>query len=210
MKPARILLFAKAPLPGLAKTRLIPALGADGAAMLARRLLDHALREAVEADIGPVELCATPPDDAVWAGIALPPGVTRSDQGAGDLGQRLARAAARSVAAGETPILIGADCPALDARRLMLVAASCLDADATMVPARDGGYVALGLARFHPSLFDGIAWSTDGVAAATRARVAALGWRLRCLPALTDIDEPADLAALPPHWPEAQRAELAP
>jgi len=86
----RIVVFAKAPQAGLAKTRLIPALGAMGAARLARRLLDHALAQALGPDVGPVELCMSPgPDDAAWQGIALPDKLLRTDQGEGDLGARL-------------------------------------------------------------------------------------------------------------------------
>ena len=57
----RIIIFAKAPVPGFAKTRLIPALGEAGAAGLARQMLFDTLKEALAAGIGPVELCVWPP-----------------------------------------------------------------------------------------------------------------------------------------------------
>ena len=69
----RILIFAKAPAPGRVKTRLIPALGAEGAARLAGRLLSHALKQALAADLGPVEICAGTPGLA-----ALAPGPSRT------------------------------------------------------------------------------------------------------------------------------------
>jgi hypothetical protein len=194
----RIVIFAKAPVAGLAKTRLIPALGAQGAARLAAALLDHAVAQALASAAGPVELCVTPaPHDPVWSGLMPRAPLSWSDQGDGDLGERMARAAQRALAAGSPVLLMGTDCPELTAGRIREAAASLLAADATLVPAFDGGYVLLGLNRFDASLFAGIAWSTATVAQATRARVEQLGWSLQTLPTLHDIDEPADLQWLP-------------
>jgi rSAM/selenodomain-associated transferase 1 len=198
--------FAKAPVPGRVKTRLIPALGAAGAARLARRMLDHTLAQAVAAGIGPVELCATPaiahPD---WAGYHLPPDVWTSDQGEGDLGKRMARAARRHLDRGEPVLLIGTDCPALSPRRLRDAAQALENHDAALYPARDGGYPLLGLRSFHPSLFANIPWSTPAVAGRTLARLRALGWRPWVGPPLPDIDEPEDLDHLPLAWKAACR-----
>ena len=98
MTSTRIIVFAKAPQPGFAKTRLIPALGAEGAAELAQQMLSNTLFEALAADIGTVELCSTPKiDDIAWQGIALPLGIEITDQGEGDLGARLARASERAI-----------------------------------------------------------------------------------------------------------------
>ena len=203
MTRVRIVIFAKAPLPGLAKTRLVPALGAQGAADLARRMLDHTLAQALAAEVGPVELCVTPSSsDAAWQGLTLPATVTWSDQGDGDLGERMARAAQRVTRAEESLLLIGTDCPALDAAHLRRAANSLQHFDATLVPTADGGYVLLGLNRFHSSLFEAIEWSTDGVADETRRRLARLGWKVQDEPTVHDIDEPADLRWLPRDWPE--------
>ena len=192
----RIVIFAKAPVAGMAKTRLIPALGEAGAARLAGKMLVDTVAQARAAALGVPELCVTPPpSDPSWTGH-LPAGVTLSDQGPGDLGQRLAAAASRVIAGGERILLIGTDCPALDARRLAAAAALLDSHDAVIHPARDGGYVLLGLARTDASLFSGIAWSTDGVAATTIARIEARGWSLAVGDTLQDIDEPADLASL--------------
>lgn len=197
MNTCRIVVFAKAPLAGFAKTRLIPALGAEGAADLARSLLDHAIRQALDAAVGSVELCMTPADEAAWKDVTLPVSMMRSAQGDGDLGQRMARASERVIAAGESIILTGTDCPALDARCLRRIAQGLGETNTVMVPAVDGGYVALGLNRFHPALFSGIAWSTQTVAFQTRCRIARLGWSGRQLPALHDIDRAIDLQWLP-------------
>lgn len=195
--PTRIIIFAKAPLPGEAKTRLIPRLGAAGAAALAGQMLADTVRHALTAGLATPELCTSPaPGDARWAGH-LPVGVRLGDQGSGDLGDRLARAAARAIDEGDRVLLIGTDCPDLDAKRLAEAAAHLDQHDAVLYPAHDGGYVLLGLKRTHPSLFAGIAWSTAAVAATTITRVHALGWSLFVGETLRDIDEPADLDAEP-------------
>ena len=183
----RIIIFAKAPVPGEVKTRLIPALGAKGAAELAERMLADTCREAVAAAVGPVELCLSGVPHDIPAGVAL------TDQGEGDLGERLWRAAAR---ADPPLLLIGTDCPGLDRHRLR-AAAECLGShDAVLHPAEDGGYALLGLNKLAPSLFAGMAWSTNTVACDTIARVKALGWSLHVGDTLRDIDEPEDLVHL--------------
>lgn len=201
MKPVRVIIFAKAPLPGLAKTRLIPRLGKDGAAALARRFLSHTLNEALAAAIGPVELCATPePAHASWKAIDIPADILLSAQGEGDLGQRIARAAQRSLTQGESVLLIGTDCPALDRHHLAAAANALNHHHSCLVPACDGGYTLLGLNRNDDTLFTQIPWSTSEVASITRTRIETLGWSLAEFPALHDIDEPADLTWLPSDW----------
>lgn len=201
MKPVRIVIFAKAPLAGFAKTRLIPALGQQGAADLAQRLLAQTLHEALISQVGPVELCVTPSAvQTVWETLAIPRTVHRTDQGDGDLGERMARAAKRVVDAGESILLIGTDCPQLDAAQLQQAARALQFADATLVPAFDGGYVLLGVNRFDARVFSGIAWSTSSVATDTMSRMKRLEWRVEILPMLHDIDEPSDLKWLPKTW----------
>jgi hypothetical protein len=184
----RILIFAKAPVPGRVKTRLIPALGAEGAARLADEMLRHVVAEALATGLE-VELCGDPDPSGWYEGppLALWP------QGGGDLGARLARAAERALARGPA-MLVGADCPGLDRARLSTAASALARHDAVIHPAADGGYVLLGLRRFHPSLFAGIAWSTPAVFTQTLERTAALGWTLDVRETLADVDEPADLA----------------
>ncbi len=196
----RVIVMAKAPRAGFAKTRLAPALGADGAARVAHRLLDHALAQALAAGLGPVELCAAPTaaDRAFYAWRHLP--LQWSDQGDGDLGARMARALGRAVATDGCALLIGSDAPALDAAMLRAAAEALAIHDAVFVPAFDGGYALVGVRRAADALFDGIAWSTPHVMAATRARLRALGWTHAELPPVADVDEPTDLAHLPPAW----------
>ncbi len=185
---ARIVIFAKAPVAGKVKTRLIPALGAGGAAQLAAEMLARTIA-AAEASGLPFELCTDPdPASPDWAGWP-----TATAQGEGDLGQRMARAAERVNGAGDAVLLTGTDCPDLTAAHLRAAAEALDSHDAVIHPAADGGYVLLGLRRFDPSLFEGIAWGTGTVAADTIARIRALGWPLHVGETLRDIDEPADL-----------------
>jgi hypothetical protein len=193
-----IIVFARAPVAGAAKTRLIPALGAAGAAALHERLVDHALATAVEAAVGPVELCCTP-DEAhpALAGLARTHGATLAAQGPGDLGQRMHAALARTLDSVRAAILIGSDCPALTAQHLRTAAAALAGGDdAVLAPAEDGGYVLIGLKRAPSALFERMHWGESTVMAETRERLAALGLRWRELETLWDVDRPEDLARL--------------
>jgi rSAM/selenodomain-associated transferase 1 len=194
-----ILVFAKAPVPGEVKTRLIPALGAAGAAALHERLTDGALATAAAAGVGPVELCCAPDTShPALAALARTHGATLAEQGAGDLGGRMHAAFRRALAGAPAAIVIGCDCPALTAQHLRAAAAALArGADAVLAPAEDGGYVLIGLARAEPSLFAGIAWGGPDVLERTRARLAALAWRWQELETLWDVDRPEDLARLP-------------
>ncbi len=201
MTTTRIVIFAKAPVAGLAKTRLIPALGAETAARLARRMLLHTLQEASAAAVGPVELCVTPhPSDPAWQGLPPLEGICWTAQAVGDLGVRMADAARRASAASEPVLLVGTDCPQLDAVHLRRAAELLHDSDAVLYPTFDGGYVLLGLRRFHPRLFEQIPWSTAEVADRTIECVHELGWSLAVGGMLHDIDEPTDLRWLPDDW----------
>jgi hypothetical protein len=194
MKRTRIVIFAKAPVPGRAKTRLIPALGEVGAARLAHRMLLRTVAEAEAARLQIPELCATPhPYDEEWKPFLPAAPIRYTDQGEGDLGERLARAARRVTLTGENILLIGTDCPALDRNRLRDAAAALASHDAVIYPVEDGGYALLGLSYFEPSLFAGIAWSGPEVGADTVARIGALGWSLWTGETLRDVDQPSDL-----------------
>lgn len=193
---AHIVVMAKAPLAGQAKTRLIPALGADGAAALAQRLLVHAVEQAVAAGLGAVELCAAP-DTGHTAFRALQArlGVALQPQGDGDLGARMHRIFVRHA---QPLLLLGSDAPALDAAMLRRAAAALHDHDAVFVPAHDGGYALVGLHAPCATLFDAMTWSVPAVMARTRERLRRAGLRHAELDPVHDIDEPADLVHLPP------------
>lgn len=192
-----IAILARAPVPGKAKTRLIPALGAAGAATLQDWLLRHALATAQAAGIGPIALWL----DGELGG--LPDAVTVYPQPEGDLGARM-RAA---IEARPGTLVIGTDCPALTGDHLRL-AAQCLrrQVDAVVIPAEDGGYVLIGMREPVSAVFERVEWGTDRVMAQTRRRLAALGWRWRELETLWDVDRPDDLPRLFSRWPAAEIA----
>lgn len=191
---ARIIVFAKAPVPGEAKTRLIPALGAAGAARLHERLVDRALETACAAGLGAVELCCAP--DAAhpfFADRAARLGVALTEQGPGDLGARMQRALAARLPA----VLIGADCPAMTPEYLREAGRALADGyDAVLGPAEDGGYVLVATGRSHPEAFTGIRWGGPYVMEEQRARFRTIGWRWIELATLWDVDRPEDLARL--------------
>jgi rSAM/selenodomain-associated transferase 1 len=184
----RIALFARYPTPGAAKTRLIPALGEDGAAALHRKLVELTL-SAVRSSGLPYELRVTgAPSEAfaAWLGADVP----LAPQGDGDLGERLARV--------EAPmLLIGSDCPDLMPMHLVTAAKALETSAAVLGPAGDGGYWLLGLARAMPQCFVAMPWGTATVATETRVRLAAAGITPTELETLHDCDRPEDLA----RWP---------
>lgn len=201
MGKTRIIIMAKAPMQGFAKTRLIPALGEAGAASLAQRLLFNAVASALGAEVGDVMLCATPaPSHAAWKPLSLSDRLQWACQGQGDLGERMARACEAFLLAGERVLLMGADCPGLTSERLGYAAKALHGADAVIVPAHDGGYALLGLKKFEASLFEDIAWGSAEVLSQTLAQLEALQWSLNTMPAMHDIDEAEDLAQLPKNW----------
>jgi rSAM/selenodomain-associated transferase 1 len=206
----RIVIFAKAPVPGQVKTRLIPALGAEGAAQLARRMLAYTLQQATQTGLHAVELCMSPgSQDPRWHGIDLPAGVLRTEQGHGDLGEKMARAVQRvTTEHQQAAMLVGTDCPALSSAGLAEAARQLAHHDAVLIPASDGGYVLLGLKAPCPGIFYDMAWSTSAVASETLARLAQLGLSVWIGPTLDDIDEPADLAHLPDTHAAACRVNI--
>ena len=197
-----IVIFAKAPIAGFAKTRLIPALGEQGAAALARQLLQHAVQQAAAAQAGLIELCVTPdtrhPDFAV---LEHQYGVRLSLQGSGDLGERMYLAFERVLAEHSRAILIGTDSPALGASMLLTAQAALRTLDAVFVPAHDGGYALIGLRRPCAALFHNMVWSTPTVMQETRLRAQSASIRWHELSPVHDIDEPQDLIHIPKHEP---------
>lgn len=193
--PAAVAVMAKAPQPGLAKTRLIPLLGAPGAARAQRQFTLQTLRTVQAAQLGTITLwCAPDTAHRFFRALFQRWGVVCRAQPGGDLGARMA-AAVQSHFASEPQcplILVGTDCPALTAAHLQQVADALQSFDAALIPAEDGGYVLLGLRQPCPPVFADIPWSTPAVLELTRQRLRDAGATWRELPALWDVDEPAD------------------
>lgn len=191
-----IAVFARAPVPGEAKTRLIPELGAEGAADLHARLVAHMLETARVANIGPVTLwCAGDPDHPFFRACAEKFSVRLAAQPPGDLGARMH--AVFVEAAGRPTLLAGTDCPVINADMLRDCAIALAEgADAVFLPAEDGGYGLVGLNRPAPKLFSDMTWSTDQVMEETRARLRALGLAWREPAQIWDVDRPEDARRL--------------
>jgi rSAM/selenodomain-associated transferase 1 len=194
-EPVAVAVLAKAPIPGFAKTRLIPALGADSAAMLASRLIDHAIATACDAAVGPVTLWAAPAEThAAFQSARARFDIALARQPNGDLGARMLAA---FVAAKGPALVIGTDCPALTAMHLRAAAETLRGGtDVVACPAEDGGYVLIGARKAEPALFSAIPWSTAEVMNETRHRLKALGLVWHEPVTLWDVDAPDDLVRL--------------
>ncbi len=204
MTRPRLVVFAKYPRAGDVKTRLIPAIGAESAAGIARTLFERTVSEGVRASalLGmDLEVRGAGAPEAAFR--ALHPGAwSFAAQGSGDLGERLAHGCRDATSAGaRTVLLVGTDCPDLDAS----VYRAALDALEThsvvLAPATDGGYVLLGV-KLHEIqglehlLFRGIPWSTNSVADDTLDHLAKARITAAILPTFPDVDRPEDLASL--------------
>ncbi|HLB30681.1 MAG TPA: TIGR04282 family arsenosugar biosynthesis glycosyltransferase [Gammaproteobacteria bacterium] len=202
MPGTQVIILAKAPRPGTVKTRLIPVLGASGAAGLARCLLEQVIEEALLCGADRIELCGAPsPDDPAWRTVRVPEGILWTTQAGGDVGERMLCALTSGLAHGDKVILTGADCPGMDREVMRRSIASLNDHDATLIPALDGGYVLIGLKRIHPAIMREIPWSTKVVFPRTLGRLADLGYSIAVQPALRDIDHAEDLQYLPDRPP---------
>lgn len=198
-----VAILARAPVPGAAKTRLIPALGAAGAARLQRWMLQRTVAMALVADVGPVSLwCAGDPAHPDFAVCRAFGRVDLQPQPEGDLGERMLAAIASSSTPAGT-LVIGTDCPALGAAQLRESARALGDHDAVVIPAEDGGYVLIGMKTPAPEAFAGVDWGSARVMAQTRQRLAALGWRWQEADPLWDVDLPQDLDRLFAGYPDA-------
>jgi rSAM/selenodomain-associated transferase 1 len=196
---ARVMVFAKAPLPGQVKTRLAGKLGKPGAALLYRQLLTQTLQRLTQTQLAPVQLwCAPTTQHGFFVACRRAYGVRLRRQQGGDLGERMAHALATVLKEGSPfAVLVGSDCPMLDATYLRhgLTALRAGQA-AVLGPTEDGGYMLIGLRRPYPALFKGISWGCPTVLAATRRRLQRGGLNWTELPLAWDVDRPADLRRL--------------
>ena len=188
-------MFAKAPVPGEVKTRLVPPLTNDQAAELYRRLVNHTLATATNAKLCPVELWCTPTSHHVFfEHCHTRYGVTLHSQQGDDLGIRMLHAFADALQRSKFTILIGTDCPELTHKDLASALGYLQQGfDAVLNPALDGGYVLIGLRQTAAELFTGIDWGTGAVLEETRTRLRRLGWKWLELKEKRDLDRPEDL-----------------
>ena len=191
----RIVIFARAPVPGACKTRLIPALGSEGAAQLHAVMVERAVHRALASGLGPVELHGAPDTSHPFflTLVARHP-ISLKPQATGDLGARMHAVFA---SAHGPSLLMGTDAPCITPEHLRACATALAGGhDAVFLPAEDGGYGLVGLAKPCPEIFTDMPWGTATVMAETRSRLRAVGRSCFEPATIWDVDEPADLLRL--------------
>lgn len=195
-----VIVFARAPIAGASKTRLIPALGEKAAAGLHARMIEHTLESLADlpADCDLQLWCAPDTSHPLFARLAGRHGLSLHSQRGNDLGERMYHALDTTLQQHDHAIVIGTDCPGL-ATADILAASDALKAgvDVVIGPAADGGYWLIGVRAVSATLFREIDWGSDRVCEQTRQRIDRLDWQQHSLRMQTDIDRPEDLARLP-------------
>lgn len=191
-------IFARAPQPGQTKTRLIPGLGAQGAASLHARLVQRTVATVQASRAGDVELwCSPSGEHPFFLSLAQQSGCPLRRQSEGGLGHAMSDALGRMLNCASCAIIVGTDCPALAVDDLRLARQSLADGcDAVLGPAEDGGYYLIGLRRHHPEIFDGVEWGGERVLEQTRQRLRVLRLRWQEIALHWDVDRPSDLERL--------------
>ncbi|MEW6682083.1 MAG: TIGR04282 family arsenosugar biosynthesis glycosyltransferase [Nitrospirota bacterium] len=186
--------FAKAPIPGTVKTRLIPPLTSEEAARLHAALVEDTLCRTAALDM--VRYLACTPDirHPFLQACAQRYGARLIAQGAGDLGDRMLRVVKTLLARHGKVLLVGTDSPTLPLEFVAEAEDRLNAADLVFGPSEDGGYYLLGQRRLYPEIFRGVAWGGADVLRATLAKLDPS--RVRLLPPWYDVDRPEDLARL--------------
>ena len=192
-----LIVFTRYPEPGKVKTRLIPDVGAEAAALVYKQMTERTLQQARALKLLrpiSIEVWFTGGSEAQmrdWLGNDL----DYQSQPEGGLGDRLSYALQTAIAkGGNSVITIGTDCPELDTATLDRGFRELQQHDLILGPATDGGYYLIGMQRFIPELFADIPWSTSDVLQKTVETSEKLGLTLSYLPYLTDVDTAKDLA----------------
>ncbi|MDA1104211.1 MAG: TIGR04283 family arsenosugar biosynthesis glycosyltransferase [Gemmatimonadetes bacterium] len=190
-----IVLFAKAPTPGRVKTRLAAGIG-DVEAVRIYRAIGRATLDALRG--GPHRLIVyfdPPGPDALeatreWLGSE---GVEYRPQSDGDLGRRMLRAFEACLEDSSEVCVIGTDIPGIDGETTREAFRALRNRDVVLGPTTDGGYYLIALREIHPTLFEGVAWSTPSVLEVTRTRAADSGLSVALLDQKTDVDTARDV-----------------
>jgi uncharacterized protein len=212
-----LILFTRYPVAGKAKTRLIPALGADGAAQLQRQMTMHTLAMAWRCDVA-VQVCfcgGTIGQMRDWLGDGpdyQPPDY--QPQGEGDLGDRMTGAFKLAFGQGyDRVMIIGTDCPGIDADLVRDGLHRLRQKDLVFGVASDGGYYLVGMRRLIPEIFQDIPWSSELVLVKTLLIADTLDFTYDLLKTLSDIDRPEDLeglCAFPSLFPPSTKPPISP
>lgn len=189
--------FAKWPEPGRVKTRLIPELGVEGA-LAAHLQLTTSVFTQLSATSLPMQfwwdrpLAEVPPSARELVAALDQRAVVQKIQSGGDLGARMEDALGRALARYRKGIIVGSDCPSVDADYVGEAMAALDGADVVLGPSDDGGYVLIGARRVLPGMLVGVDWGTREVLAQTCRRLAEAGLSVAQLAPRWDVDEPAD------------------
>ncbi|WP_198266177.1 TIGR04282 family arsenosugar biosynthesis glycosyltransferase [sulfur-oxidizing endosymbiont of Gigantopelta aegis] len=197
---ALIIIFAREPVLGQVKTRLIPALGADRATELYKRLLDYTINNVISASLSPMRLCITPESEQQYfMQMKHAQHFELTVQEGTDLGLRMFNALATALAQYSKVILIGTDCPSIEQSLLQQAIDALEHNDMVFSPASDGGYVLIGAIRVVKEVFIDIDWGTDKVMQQSRLALAGSDLSWQELSVQHDVDIKADLKYLSLH-----------
>lgn len=190
-----LMIFAKAPVPGFAKTRLIPVLGEQGAADLHGELCARTIKHCVSPSEWSTFLwCAPDQNHAFFQQQKERHSLSLLSQCEGDLGTKMFCAFEQTLQEYDQVVIVGTDCPEMEAARVRQAFAALSRGVAAVVnPADDGGYVLLGLTQVKSELFNGIGWGKNSVWTETRQKLAALGIDYEQLETLWDVDDSVGL-----------------
>ena len=192
-----IIIFAREPVAGQVKTRLIPALGAEGACQLYTQLLEHTLHTMTHSFLADIIVCITPESEEQYF-LQMPQAhlFFLSVQYGQDLGARMYNALASALKSYSKAILVGTDCPFLTPKDLQEAINALDHSDMVFSPAYDGGYVLVGAKKTHSKLFAHIDWGTEQVMEQTRTCLKKYGVSWQELSKQYDIDVAEDLPRL--------------
>ena len=202
---ARIAVFAKAPVEGQVKTRLIPQIGVANATKLHQLMTSQVVKTATESNVCPVELwCAPDASHEFFQELQSQFPITLFTQHGKDLGERMFNAASQVLGRAKQVVIIGSDCPQFTPEHLTdaVKSVSVEETDVVVTPAFDGGYVLIGMNKVDERLFNGISWGTSDVLRQTCDALDNIGWRWQELPTLCDVDEMADLEDIVANEPQ--------
>ena len=174
-----IMVFAKTPIPGRVKTRLMDTLSAEQAVQLHRHLVGHCLATVLRSNTADIQLWCWPDvEDDLFKTYQNYDAITLYAQQGCDLGERMFHAFTKALRCYRYVIVIGTDCPVLSAGHLHNAVTTLTQGNqAVLIPAEDGGYVLLGLTSAHRSLFEQFHWGKPDVAQLTRERLISLKWK---------------------------------
>jgi rSAM/selenodomain-associated transferase 1 len=197
-----LMLFARQPLPGLAKTRLSPPASPQQAAEIAAAMIRITANLAASYWPGEVYLYGTPDaDHPLFHELASALHLHLVDQAPGDLGAKMHSAIAEGVGRRGGAAVMGCDVPHCPGRALEQAFEWLARGRNVLGPSSDGGFYFIGLTRELPGLFDAVPWGTNMAAACTIGAAAASGVEFENLPRLQDIDTWSDLAAVASEFP---------